>query len=117
LFFYKIIYKKSAQYLVTIMVAIYLVLASEEPITGAIKIFNQDGVDSGAVSRGGDDNNPLLVLLDMGNIKSRGNPQALPTNWNLRKYSFVCVLNSESKKAMLAGNTIQLSFMFHRNIW
>jgi len=69
----------------------YFVLACKEPITNATRIFNQDGVDSGAVSRGVGDNNPLLVLLDMGNTKSRGNPQPLPANWNLRKYSFLCV--------------------------
>lgn len=68
----------------------YFLLACDEPISAATRIFNQDGVDSGAVSRSGTGDNSLTLLLLMGNTQSRGNQQALPANWNLRKYAFTC---------------------------
>lgn len=60
----------------------YFLIASKEPITSYNRIFNQDGVKGTA--RGGEDNNPLSALLNMGNRSgARGIINATPATWNL----------------------------------
>jgi hypothetical protein len=71
----------------------YFLLACEEPIENATLIFNQEGVNSGVLSRGGPGNthNPLADLLDMGNAGFRGPPKKLPATWSLQRLSFRCM--------------------------
>jgi len=77
----------------------FFVLATNEAIINADQLFNQEGVNTDAVSRGvgkGNYNkNPLSALLDVGNFSktsaSRGLPPGrLPASWCLQKFSYKC---------------------------
>ena len=69
----------------------YFLLACDEPIQNASLIFNQNGVYSGVGSRGLIiNNNPLVDLLDLGNVGTRGGLQKSPSTWSLQRISFLC---------------------------
>ena len=81
----------------------FLMLATDEAITNPDLIFNQQGVNTNAVSRGFKKEdykkNPFYQLLDLGNSDNdenpsmRGKPKSpaqLPATWVLQKFSFKC---------------------------
>ncbi|MDR3713366.1 MAG: caspase family protein [Puia sp.] len=78
----------------------FFLLASDVAIGNPGLVFNQQGVNTGVLSRGAQPATEKTqlgrLLLEIGNTgeaHSRGGgntPQRLPGNWNLKKYSYTC---------------------------